>query len=358
MFYLLTMCTPDAARLAVPEAERRLRFFVQSLYMHQLPKARGGVLAMPSFNVVTPVYAETVIFDLQYLSAPSPEGTTPMAYLTTMYAPEWANFLERLGVTSESAARAAQHDSAGEPVSGEMELRLWASLRGQTLARAVAGVTQYGAGIRLLAWLQLELEYAALDAALPPPDGECDAAATAAGGGAGPPPPPPPPPRASDALLEDAAAASAWFTTERFAFVVAAQKYADHGRDDLAKRAQLDYLLLTHPLLKLVHFEGGVSAATGARQVYSVCRDGRGVLARLVIPGNPIADGIGEGKVRMGETRERDLDCMHPGGLDRAKRPPPASPPAPPPRPPSTPSPRTRTTARPSCTRESNRRWT
>ena len=43
-------------------------------------------------------------------------------------------------------------------------------------------------------------------------------------------------------------------------------------------------------------------------------------------------------KVRLGETRERDLDCVHPGGLDRAKRPPPASPP-PAPRPPAPPVP-------------------
>lgn len=39
-------------------------------------------------------------------------------------------------------------------------MRLWASNRGQTLARAVAGVTQYGAAVRLLAWAQLEVEYA------------------------------------------------------------------------------------------------------------------------------------------------------------------------------------------------------
>lgn len=105
-----------------------------------------------------------------------------------------------------------------------------------------------------------------------------------------------------------------------------------------APALQVDYLLMTHPLLKVVHFDSGISRATGQRVVYSVCRDGRRVLHRVAIPGewltargslgllivylicvtanspsarvhmdgpvtlflmpagNPIADGIGEGK--------------------------------------------------------------
>jgi hypothetical protein len=99
-----------------------------------------------------------------------------------------------------------------------------------------------------------------------------------------------------EALLEDAAAASAWFTAERFAFIVSAQKYADHAREDLDKRAAIDYLLLRHPLLRIVHFEGGVSARTGERQVFATLRDYRGVRYRIVLPGHPIVDGLGEGK--------------------------------------------------------------
>lgn len=63
-------------------------------------------------------------------------------------------------MASEAEAWRATHDGTGMPVSGEMELRLWASMRGQTLARSIVGVTQYGSAIRLLAWNQLEVEYA------------------------------------------------------------------------------------------------------------------------------------------------------------------------------------------------------
>lgn len=139
VFYLLTM-RADSSRLAVGEAERRVAFFAGSLYMRQLPVARD-VLALPAFNVgawggggrwrgwsgggahlgfggarcrgrahppaayfhcppaparhppappaVTPVYAETIIFDRGYLTSPTPEGSSPMVYLKAMYAPEW-----------------------------------------------------------------------------------------------------------------------------------------------------------------------------------------------------------------------------------------------------------------------------
>ena len=173
-----------------------------------------------------------------------------------------SNFLERIGVEYERDAWTASRDATGQPISGEMEVRLWASLRGQTLARAVLGVCQYGAAIRLLSWNQLEIEYALLEQAKPPEEQA--------------------PP---ETIQEDAAAASAWFTAERFAFVVAAQKYADHAKEDLEKRAQIDYLMATNPLLKIVHFAGGTSAITGQRQVYSVCRDWRGEQFRIVIPG-------------------------------------------------------------------------
>ena len=42
-------------------------------------------------------------------------------------------------------------------------MRLWASYRGQTLARTVHGVMEYVRAIRLLATLQLELEYTAIE---------------------------------------------------------------------------------------------------------------------------------------------------------------------------------------------------
>jgi hypothetical protein len=55
-FYLLTLREADAA-LRNREAERRVLFFIQSMYMHQMPDS-PSVLEMPAFNVVTPIYAE------------------------------------------------------------------------------------------------------------------------------------------------------------------------------------------------------------------------------------------------------------------------------------------------------------
>jgi hypothetical protein len=60
VFYLITMEHADGT-LRVPEAERRLTFFINSMYMAQMPTSRN-VLEMPSFNVVTPQYNEAVIY--------------------------------------------------------------------------------------------------------------------------------------------------------------------------------------------------------------------------------------------------------------------------------------------------------
>lgn len=63
VFYLITMEHADGS-LKVPEAERRLTWFINSLYMRQLPDS-ASVLHMPSFTVVTPQYNEAVIYGKQ-----------------------------------------------------------------------------------------------------------------------------------------------------------------------------------------------------------------------------------------------------------------------------------------------------
>ena len=94
----------------------------------------------------------------------------------------------------------------------------------------------------------------------------------------------------------DALQAGHWFVSERFAYLCACQKYSDHGEDDVKRRADIDWLMMTHPLLSVVHFESSISAFTGKRRLMSVCRNSRGVRYRLPLPGNPISDHIGEGK--------------------------------------------------------------
>lgn len=63
---LALLGSDDAAlRLDLPrksEAERRLTFYVNSLYMRSMPVAVGGPLAAPSLAPLTPHFAETVTF--------------------------------------------------------------------------------------------------------------------------------------------------------------------------------------------------------------------------------------------------------------------------------------------------------
>lgn len=70
--------------------------------------------------------------------------------------------------SNESEAWKATKDGLGIACSGEMEVRLWASYRGQTLARTVHGMMQYARAIRLLATMHLEMEYVAIEEGRPP----------------------------------------------------------------------------------------------------------------------------------------------------------------------------------------------
>lgn len=273
VFYLLTMVDEDGT-LKVAEAERRVTHYLNTLYMHSLP-AVHSVLDMPSFSAVTPQYSEAVIYDKrEFLTSVNKHGVSPMVYLKALHSTEWAHCCERLGVRNETEAWGATRDAQGTAISGEVEVRLWASQRGQTLYRTVHGVMEYARAIRLLATLQLELEYSLLEDAKPPGV-----------------------PRLPQAELErDAALAGQWFTAERFQYVCACQRYAEHGEDDVRRRSDIDFLLMVHPLLSVAYFENSVSPFTGKRRLLSVCKGGRGVRYRLPCPGNPIADGIGEGK--------------------------------------------------------------
>ena len=115
---------------------------------------------MPSLTVITPHYNEPVIYAREsFLCAPNVHGVSPLIYLKTLHGLEWINLCERLGVSNESEAWTATSDALDNPVSGEMEIRMWASCRGQTLGRTIEGTMQIARALRLLATLQIELEY-------------------------------------------------------------------------------------------------------------------------------------------------------------------------------------------------------
>ncbi|XP_006649287.1 callose synthase 9 [Oryza brachyantha] len=129
------------------EARRRLQFFTNSLFM-QMPVARP-VSEMLSFSVFTPYYSETVLYSKDELQKRNEDGISTLFYLQKIYPDEWKNFLARINRdenTTDSELFSSPNDM--------MELRLWASYRGQTLARTVRGMMYYRKALMLQSYLE------------------------------------------------------------------------------------------------------------------------------------------------------------------------------------------------------------
>ncbi|KAH6814902.1 glucan synthase-like 10 [Perilla frutescens var. frutescens] len=129
------------------EARRRLQFFTNSLFM-EMPVAKP-VREMLSFSVFTPYYSETVLYSMSELLKKNEDGITTLFYLQKIYPDEWKNFLARIGrdeTTSEL--------ELGDNPNHILELRFWASYRGQTLARTVRGMMYYRKALMLQAYLE------------------------------------------------------------------------------------------------------------------------------------------------------------------------------------------------------------
>ncbi|KDO28050.1 hypothetical protein SPRG_20212 [Saprolegnia parasitica CBS 223.65] len=159
--FLLTLDIADALPRCA-EAQRRMSFFLNSLAMY-IPQV-DAIQSMHSFSVVTPYYNEPVLYSLEELNdrvVVNPlfraaeakakkdkvgrEDLSILKYLITLHPEEWGNFLERLGVSSREEAL----------VSSPTQVRLWASMRGQTLARTVHGMMLYEDAIKILRWLEI-----------------------------------------------------------------------------------------------------------------------------------------------------------------------------------------------------------
>ncbi|WCJ30755.1 glucan synthase-like 5 [Euphorbia peplus] len=126
------------------EARRRIAFFSNSLFMN-MPHA-PQVEKMMAFSVLTPYYNEEVLYSREQLRIENEDGISILYYLQTIYADEWKNFIERMhreGMVKD-----------GELWTNRLrELRLWASYRGQTLARTVRGMMYYYRALKMLAFL-------------------------------------------------------------------------------------------------------------------------------------------------------------------------------------------------------------
>ncbi|KAL7202970.1 hypothetical protein ACSBR1_034423 [Camellia fascicularis] len=129
------------------EARRRLEFFTNSLFM-DMPPAKP-VREMLSFSVFTPYYSETVLYSMDELLKKNEDGISILFYLQKIYPDEWQNFLARIG-RDENAIDSELFDNPGDI----LELRFWASYRGQTLARTVRGMMYYRKALMLQTYLE------------------------------------------------------------------------------------------------------------------------------------------------------------------------------------------------------------
>ncbi|KAH7332248.1 hypothetical protein KP509_20G078000 [Ceratopteris richardii] len=129
------------------EARRRLLFFSNSLFMN-MPKA-VPVREMRSFSVFTPYYKEDVLYTNDQLQKQNKDGISTLFYLQKIFKDEWSNFLERVGIDEPTLFAKVK---LKDPVA--LELRLWASYRGQTLARTVRGMMYYRRALLLQGFLE------------------------------------------------------------------------------------------------------------------------------------------------------------------------------------------------------------
>ncbi|CAI9787626.1 unnamed protein product [Fraxinus pennsylvanica] len=144
---LHTILTSEDSMLKIPEnreARRRISFFSNSMFMN-IPHA-SVIQKMAAFSVLTPYYNEEVLYSKEQLRIENEDGISILYYLQTIYADEWRNFLERMhreGMVSERELWTTRL----------RDLRLWASYRGQTLARTTRGMMYYNRGLNMLAFL-------------------------------------------------------------------------------------------------------------------------------------------------------------------------------------------------------------
>ncbi|PON48805.1 Glycosyl transferase [Parasponia andersonii] len=128
------------------EARRRLQFFTNSLFM-KMPVAKP-VSEMLSFSVFTPYYSEIVLYSMNELLKKNEDGISILFYLQKIYPDEWKNFLARIGRDENT------HESDLDSPNDILELRFWASYRGQTLARTVRGMMYYRKALMLQTYLE------------------------------------------------------------------------------------------------------------------------------------------------------------------------------------------------------------
>ncbi|WOK92140.1 callose synthase 5-like [Canna indica] len=148
---LYLLLTVKESAIDVPtnlEARRRIAFFTNSLFM-DMPRA-PKVRKMMSFSVMTPYYSEETVYSKNDLDLENEDGVSIIFYLQKIYPDEWNNFMERINCKRESEVWSNEENV--------LQLRHWASLRGQTLCRTVRGMMYYRRALKLQAFLDMAQE--------------------------------------------------------------------------------------------------------------------------------------------------------------------------------------------------------
>ncbi|RLN32754.1 hypothetical protein BBJ28_00021766 [Nothophytophthora sp. Chile5] len=249
-YQLLTVDNFDAEPRS-EEGRRRLRFFANSLFM-DMPDAKS-IRKIRSLTVSTPYYNEIVLYSIKELTTQNDDSIKLLYYLKTIYPFEWDNLLERLQTKDMEEALKKFPE----------EVQLWASYRGQTLARTVRGMMYNEDAVRFLHWLEIcENEVMHQFGC---PCNKCK-------------------------RLDEMVAL-------KFNYVCTCQIYGQQKDEQRQQASDLEYLLRKHPSLRIAYVDGPKKMKEGPPKFFSVLvrADGENIaeVYRVELPGNPI---IGEGK--------------------------------------------------------------
>jgi callose synthase len=107
---------------------------------------------MLAFSVLTPYYKEDVIYSMKALSQLNEDGVSILYYLKTIFADDWRNFKQRFpnpDLKPDQSEDDTKFIARMEALDDAIEIRMWASYRGQTLARTVRGMMYYERSVPL-----------------------------------------------------------------------------------------------------------------------------------------------------------------------------------------------------------------
>ncbi|KAK3446060.1 hypothetical protein EUGRSUZ_A01817 [Eucalyptus grandis] len=230
---------------ASEEAQRRIAFFCNSLIM-DLPRA-PPVGKMKAFSVLTPYYDEEVLYSKEELQKKNEDGISTLFYLQTIYGNDWHNFMERM--------RQEGMESPDEIWTTKLrDLRLWASHRGQTLARTVRGMMNYYKALKLLAFLEYHHDMDFSQGLQEPGSTMLDDNADCF---------------SMTSLLSEGCACERGIALMKYAYVVACQEYGSQKANRDPRAEEILYLMKNNEALRVAYVDE-VSVGKDDKEYFSV----------------------------------------------------------------------------------------